>query len=59
VTSLALIATVSVGLSSIPWLQALAAGLLIPACWYGYYRTFGNGMGRDMLTALSAPEAVG
>lgn len=59
VTSLALIATVSVGLSSIPWLQALAAGLLIPACWYGYYRTFGNGVGRDMLTALSAPEAAG
>lgn len=57
-TSFALIAIASMGLSSIPWLQTLVAGLLIPACWYGYYRAFGNGLGRDMLTALTATEAA-
>ena len=58
-TSFALIAIASAGLSSTPWLQALVAGLLIPACWYGYYRAFGNGMGRDMLTALTGPGEAG
>ena len=58
ITSFTVIAIASVGLSAIPWLQALVAGLLIPACWYGYYRAFGNGMGRDVLTALTATEAA-
>lgn len=59
VTSFALIAIASISLSAIHWLQALVAGLLIPACWYGYYRAFGNGMGREMLTALTGPGEAG
>lgn len=59
VTSFAVIALASMGLSFAPYAQVTAAGLLIPACWYTYYRVFGNGMGRDALnTLLSRRTAV-
>lgn len=58
VTSFTAIAAVSLGLSHMPFAKALAAGLLIPACWYAYYRVFGNGFGRTALKALR-PEAAG
>lgn len=59
-TSFAVVAVASVSLSSVPHVRALVAGLLVPACWYTYYRAFGNGIGRDALNALLArrPAAV-
>lgn len=59
VTSFAAIAVASISLSGRPYVQAAAAGLLIPACWYAYYRAFGSGMGRDALNVLvRRPAAV-
>ena len=56
--SFAVIGAASIGLSFAPYLQALAAGLLVPASWYTYYRIFGNGAGRAALdTILARPPA--
>ena len=57
-TSFAAIAVVSIGLSSAPGSQAIVAGLLVPACWYIYYRAFGNGLGRDVLRTFLARRPV-
>lgn len=53
-SSLAGMAVVSLSLSSSPVLAAVLAGLLIPACWYIYYRAFANGLGRKTITAFMA-----
>ena len=51
-TSFSVIAIASIGLSFNPYIQAFATGLLVPACWYTYYRVFGNGIGRDALNVI-------
>lgn len=58
VTSFALIAAATISLSAVPGIQTLVAGLLVPGCWYAYYRAFGNGMGRDALNVLLARRAA-
>ena len=59
VTSFGAIAFASVSLSFAPYLQALTAGLLVPCCWYTYYRAFGSGMGRDALNMLLSRRPAG
>jgi len=61
--SLVPMAAVSLGFSSIPAMGAAIAGLLIPACWYTFYRIYANGLGRSTLQTLmsgrSAPVEAG
>lgn len=58
VASFVSMAAVSAGLSSMPQVRAVAAGLLIPACWYTFYRIYGDGLGRKALSAVvSRPPA--
>lgn len=56
--SFAVIAVTSEALSSSPYLEALVAGLLVPACWYIYYRVFGNDLGRRTINMLMAPRVA-
>jgi len=57
-TSFAVIAVASAGLSLAAHTQALVAGLLVPVCWYTYYRIFGNGLGRKMIDTLMAARSA-
>lgn len=51
-TSFASIAVISIALSSNPRVAAIVAGLIVPICWYIYYRAFGNDLGRRTLSTL-------
>ncbi len=57
-TSFAAIAAVSIAFSSSAHLEAVAAGLLVPACWYMYYRAFGSGLGRRTINRLMTPRTA-
>ncbi len=57
-TSFAAVAIVSGSLSFAPYVRALVAGLLVPTCWYTYYRVFGNDFGRKAIAGLMSPRSV-
>ncbi len=50
------ISAVSAALASFPAARAAVTCLLIPACWYTFYRTYGDGFGRKALSVFSATE---
>lgn len=52
VTSFASIALVSVLLRKYPHIEAIVASLLIPICWYTYYRAFGDNFGSKSINMI-------
>lgn len=58
-TSFAVIAGASLGLSLSPLSKTLVSGLLVPACWYMYYRAFADGIGRRTISTLLACRSTG
>jgi len=58
-TSFAVIAGVSLGLSLSPLSKTAVSGLLVPACWYMYYRAFADGIGRRTISTLLAFRSTG
>ena len=58
-TSFAAIALASLAPPFSPCSKALISGLLVPVCWYMYYKAFADGMGRRTIGALLAMRSVG
>lgn len=56
--SLAVSTAVGFGFASVPSVRALVAGLLVPACWYTFYRVYGDGVGERTLGALISRTPV-
>ncbi|MHB0913143.1 MAG: oligosaccharide flippase family protein [Armatimonadota bacterium] len=56
-TSFAVIGLASAILWTHPYARLLATGLLVPACWYIYYRVFEGDLGKKTVSALRSRES--